>query len=329
MNMEGISFKEAAQKLAQNFDIELSQDFEVKESILKKIDLKEKKYQFDVNFFIWLSRTKLFLKEFNFSKPACKLAFSIFLSLKYRTNSQLEEELKLYDEFNSNSSEEVEEIIKEKFPEFRDKSLENLNIFVNAMNSKEITQFKKDRHIDTLKVAFSRSFGGDFKDMSHRIIFPFVYPGGFVLGFSGRTRFKDDILKYLTRFSFLFSKEEMLYNLFNAYETMVKYKNVFLTEGPMDTERLKSLGIQNVVSVSGTGITLKHLSLISIFSPKITIVMDGDNAGQLAAKTLKEKFEDFNFEFVVPPENMDPDEWGLKYPEKLKQELEVHNNVVV
>ena len=57
----------------------------------------------------------------------------------------------------------------------------------------------------------------------------------------------------------------------------------FLVEGYTDVMAMHQSGVENVVSSSGTALTIAQTHLIRRFTKNVTVLFDGDKAGMSAA----------------------------------------------
>lgn len=78
----------------------------------------------------------------------------------------------------------------------------------------------------------------------------------------------------------LFSKGMQLYALDLAREAISKQHGLVVMEGYTDVIMAHQYGIQNAVAVLGTALGEKHIPLVRRFTDSITLVLDGDEAGQ-------------------------------------------------
>ena len=150
----------------------------------------------------------------------------------------------------------------------------------------------------------------------NRIMFPLFDTNNNVVGFSGRIYNHVDSSKYInTKETPIFKKGEMLYNYYSAKEEIRQAKNLILVEGFMDVIRLYSIGIKNVVALMGTALTNTQINLLKRLSTNIYLCLDGDEAGQKAINNIGEELskKDFNVSVIVLKDNLDPDEYILKY----------------
>ena len=118
-----------------------------------------------------------------------------------------------------------------------------------------------------------------------RVVFPIKSMAGRILGFGGRTLISDTkVAKYINSpESDAYSKGEVLYGLHEAKKAIAREDSCYLVEGYTDVIQMYQKGIENVVSSSGTSLTLVQIRLIRRLTSNIIILFDGDLAGQRAA----------------------------------------------
>jgi DNA primase len=149
-----------------------------------------------------------------------------------------------------------------------------------------------------------------------RVIFPIQNQSGKVLGFGARIIKKNDKApKYInTPQNEIYDKSKVLYGLFFARNSIVKQNECLLVEGYTDVISLHQAGIENVVSSSGTSLTIEQLRLIKKFTKNLTILYDGDGAGVKAAlRGLDLALEEgMQVKVVLIPDGEDPDSYVQK-----------------
>jgi len=160
-----------------------------------------------------------------------------------------------------------------------------------------------------------------------RVIFPISTPNGQIAGFTGRVlAAADKTAKYLnTSETEFFKKGSLLFGLFQAKKAIVDKGFAILVEGNTDVMRFHQRGLNNTVASCGTAITSDHARLLKRFTENITIVMDGDTAGEKASQKSIEIFltAGFNVYLAIIPKEEDPDSFGMKNnPNQLAQWLE-------
>ena len=150
----------------------------------------------------------------------------------------------------------------------------------------------------------------------NRIMFPLFNTNGDTIGFSGRIYNMKSDSKYInTRETLIFKKGENLYNYHLAKDEARKEKFLIVVEGFMDVIRLYSIGVKNVVALMGTSLTKEQTTLIKRTSSNIILMLDGDNPGKKAIVNVGQILEEENLKVnvVALPEELDPDEYILKY----------------
>lgn len=150
----------------------------------------------------------------------------------------------------------------------------------------------------------------------NRIVFPLKSPTGKVNGFSGRIYNTESHSKYVnTRETIIFKKRENLYNYHLAAPVARQEKFIIICEGFMDAIRIYSVGIKNVVATMGTALAKEQIALLKKLNVKVIIVMDNDNAGELATMSLGESLlkENIDMGVVRLTGKKDPDEYILTY----------------
>jgi DNA primase len=158
--------------------------------------------------------------------------------------------------------------------------------------------------------------GKRFDFFKGRVMFPIHTITGRVIAFGGRTLRNDKkTAKYFNSpESELYNKSKVLYGLYFAKKDIVKKDVCYLVEGYTDVISLHQRGIENVVSSSGTSLTVDQIKLIKRYTPNITMLFDGDVAGIKASfrgidMILK---EGLNVKVVLFPDGEDPDSYSKK-----------------
>ncbi len=147
-----------------------------------------------------------------------------------------------------------------------------------------------------------------------RVMFPVHNVAGRVIAFGGRI-LKDDkkSAKYLNSpESDIYHKSRALYGIYQAKREITRTDKCYLVEGYTDVLSFHQAGIENVVASSGTALTPDQIRLVRRFSPNITIVYDGDDAGIKASlrgiDLLLE--EAINVKVLPLPKGEDPDSFS-------------------
>ena len=156
-----------------------------------------------------------------------------------------------------------------------------------------------------------------FDRFKGRVMFPIHSMSGRVLGFGGRILTSDKkAAKYLNSpESDIYYKSKVLYGIYYAKQSIAKEDNCYLVEGYTDVIQMYQSGIENVVSSSGTALTPDQIRLINRLTKNITVLFDGDAAGQRAAIRGIDLIleQGMNVKVCSFPEGEDPDSFSRKH----------------
>jgi len=155
-----------------------------------------------------------------------------------------------------------------------------------------------------------------------RVIFPIKSFSGRILGFGGRI-LSDSIktAKYINSpESDIYHKSKVLYGLYESKKTIAKNDLCYLVEGYTDVIQMHQIGIQNVVSSSGTSLTEDQIVLMQRLTQNIVVLFDGDEAGLKASLRGLEMIlkKGMNVKVCQFPEGQDPDSFSK---DNTKQEI--------
>jgi len=155
--------------------------------------------------------------------------------------------------------------------------------------------------------------GNQFDRFSGRVIFPIHNLSGRVIGFGGRIlKSEERKAKYVNSpESDIYSKSQVLYGIYYAKNAIIKKDNCYLVEGYTDVISLFKAGFENVVASSGTSLTTDQIRLIKRYTPNITILFDGDEAGLKASFRGIDMIleQGMNVKVVMFPQGEDPDSY--------------------
>ncbi|MBU3744308.1 MAG: DNA primase, partial [Sediminibacterium sp.] len=175
-------------------------------------------------------------------------------------------------------------------------------------------QFSKELIVKTgLSVLRNEALTDNYRG---RIIFPIHGITGKIVGFGARIIGKaTNGPKYInTPENEVYSKSKLLYGMYFAKSAIDKADECLLVEGYTDVVSLHQAGIENVVASGGTSLTVDQLRLIRKYTPNITIIYDGDQAGIKAAlRGLDLALEEgLQVKLVLIPDGEDPDSYVNK-----------------
>lgn len=118
--------------------------------------------------------------------------------------------------------------------------------------------------------------------------------------------------KYInSRETRLFSKSETLYGLNLVKDAVSKTRSLTVVEGYTDVVAAWQAGLRDVVACLGTALNQKHIRLIKRFADRITLVLDGDDAGKRRANEVVDLFvaNDVDLRILTLPDGQDPNEF--------------------
>ena len=154
--------------------------------------------------------------------------------------------------------------------------------------------------------------GRAFARFRQRLMFPIEDARGRLVGFGGRA-LGEAKAKYLnTPETPLFAKGSLLYGLDLASRPARAAKEIFIVEGYLDVIAMHQAGFENTVAPLGTAIGEAQLQLLWRHSDEPYVCLDGDAAGLGAAlrmirRALPVMKGGQTLRFVVMPAGEDPD----------------------
>lgn len=164
----------------------------------------------------------------------------------------------------------------------------------------------------------SKTKKGTYVDrFRQRLMFPICDEKGIVIAFGGRIIEKDaSPQKYLNSPDTpLFHKSRNLYGLHLARNGIRNADQAIIVEGYMDVISCHQHGITNAVAPLGTAFTPEQGKLLMRNTYQVGISFDGDAAGTKATMRCLDILSDLgcNARVIQIPDNADPDEYLKKY----------------
>jgi DNA primase len=157
-----------------------------------------------------------------------------------------------------------------------------------------------------------------------RLMIP-IREAGRTVGFGGRLLEGESEAKYLNSPDTpLYTKGSVLFALDKARDSIRREGVALFVEGYFDAIGLHQAGVQTAVATCGTALTEKHLELVQRSGAReLVFVFDGDAAGLRAAQRASEiaAAAAVPARVLVPPGGEDPDETVLRIGVKAFREL--------
>ncbi|MEO2047534.1 MAG: DNA primase [Pirellulales bacterium] len=126
----------------------------------------------------------------------------------------------------------------------------------------------------------------------------------------------------------LFSKSTQLYALDLARDGIARESELLVMEGYTDVIMAHQHGIDNAVAVLGTALGERHIPLVRRFTDRITLVLDGDEAGKRRTMQILDDLlalfveQEIDLRFLALPKGGDPcDVIGSQGSEAFRQRL--------
>ncbi len=155
----------------------------------------------------------------------------------------------------------------------------------NELTTSLLKKYKQDDLVASGILSRSTS-GSIYETFQNRLIIPIRNENSRVVGFTARTLDEKIKPKYRnTSDTEVFEKRNILYGLNYAKESIRNYNSVIITEGQFDVIRSFSVGIENVVAVSGSSLTKEQAVKLSKITNNFTLAFDNDEAGKKAIES--------------------------------------------
>lgn len=121
----------------------------------------------------------------------------------------------------------------------------------------------------------------------------------------------------------LFSKSDNLYGLNVVRDELSRNREAVVVEGYTDVVMAHQAGLRNVVAALGTAINERHIRVLKRFADRITLLLDGDEAGQRRTNEILELFvaSDADLRVLTLPNQLDPFDYVQKFGGDALREL--------
>jgi DNA primase len=127
----------------------------------------------------------------------------------------------------------------------------------------------------------------------YSIIFPIYDDYGTPIAIAGRCMLNSEERELLSLPKYKnskFKKTNYLFGLNFARANILLNQNAYVVEGYFDQISMYDAGIKNTVAVCGTLFSKNHFVKLSRYTEKISMFLDGDEAGQKSAESIYNKY---------------------------------------
>jgi DNA primase len=160
---------------------------------------------------------------------------------------------------------------------------------------------------------------GSFRDrFRSRLMFPIHDLSGNAVGFGGRLLARPGATTNAPKYvnspeTPVYRKGELLYNLHRAKPDITRLGKAFLVEGYTDVIALDQAGVPGAVATCGTALGEEHIRVLSRFTETAVLAFDSDEAGARAAERAFQFHQRYalNLSVLVLPEGQDPADYVL------------------
>lgn len=187
------------------------------------------------------------------------------------------------------------------------------SILLDAASGQKIAPVQLDAAGLVVKREKSSGYYDRFRN---RLMFPIRDRDGRTIAFGGRVLpGSEERAKYInspeTR---LFQKSRQLYGYDIAHLPIHRLREAIVMEGYTDVIIAHQAGIDNAVAVLGTALGQPHLKTLRHSCDKVVLLLDGDEAGQRRSDEVLELFlhAQLDVRIVTLPEGLDPADYLLQ-----------------
>ncbi|MCA9194721.1 MAG: DNA primase [Planctomycetales bacterium] len=189
----------------------------------------------------------------------------------------------------------------------------NWTFLLEAAHQKKIS----NELLEAAGLVAKRDSGGYYDRFRQRITFPIRDREGRVIAFGGRVLpGSQENAKYINSpETSLFHKSQQLYGFDRAHKAIRLSRQAIVMEGYTDVMFAHQCGLENCVAVLGTALGSAHLKFLRSYCDTVILLLDGDAAGQKRSDEVLELFmhAQMNVRVATLPDNLDPADFLQKF----------------
>lgn len=188
-----------------------------------------------------------------------------------------------------------------------DQAISDFKIGFFPQNINTLTKYVSDDVLKKLAI-IDYSENSTFSEFFY-LVFPIISEYGDTEAIAGRTLLSDDereaigIPKYKNS---SYKKSRNLYGLNQARSTILEKQNAIVVEGQLDAITMHDNGFENTVAICGASFSKRHFLSLAKYTNRISFIMDNDEAGLKAARTIRNRFSNRGIviRFLRPKSNI-------------------------
>ena len=219
--------------------------------------------------------------------------------------------------YNLKTNKYLQEIFKKR--NFSDNVINNFQLGYAPKRNDTLYNYLRSKNfsskdiLDSGLIIVSSKNNEKFDRFNYRIIFPIYDYFSNVVGFGGKALAPNQIGKYVNSPSTdLFKKGDLLFGWQQCKNNPMQKDELYIVEGYTDVISMHNAGFKNTVAPLGTAITTKQIICSWRISKEPLVCMDGDEAGEKAAKRIPELIfphlkPGYSLSFCKLPSGEDPD----------------------
>jgi DNA primase catalytic core len=181
----------------------------------------------------------------------------------------------------------------------------NLKLITSSIDEKELEKLGL-LYIRNVHDSISARIEYDPYFTHQPLIMPYKDVYGNVIAIVGRSLLEDDERKTLKIEKYKntkFKKNQHLFGLFEAKESIIQNDLVYVVEGQFDVIKAFERGITNIVALGSASMSDYQVSLILRYTKNILLLLDNDTAGDKGRALARTKYSDIaNINDIYLPE---------------------------
>lgn len=197
---------------------------------------------------------------------------------------------------------------------FRERFRANCETWLSSLSAERVTRVQTPTAVEFgVGWAAGTELDGVEDYLTRGVIFPYRMPNGRLVGWKARALDSKQMFGTPNNFPL---HEETLFGIQVAREHLGDGR-IVIVEGEYDCLVIHQEGVRrNVVALGGSSLTTAHVQMLeNMHVREATVILDGDDGGRLAARSIAERFwsSDITVRIAVCSDGEDPDSLCKKH----------------